>query len=364
MKKNKILILHDTFLYKGGGERLIMMMGKALKADIASWFFSSGSFDLRKEGFEGKIIPVSSEIFAKWFRHIKLKFAFLFQTKFIADYQTVIFSWDCISAVRNCAPATKKIYYCHTPPRYLYDLKQRYLQKIPFYMKPVFHIISSLFRYMYENDVKKIDLIITNSENTRQRLKHFTGLDSQVLYPAVNLASFQWATQWDYYISVSRLSSAKRVDHIVKAFLQMPDKKLIVIYWINDPQKQEIFDLAEWAKNIEFVTCPGNVWFNDYVANSIAGICVPVDEDFGMVPVESMAAGKPVLWVAEWGLKETVIDKKTGVLIAPGARVEDIIEGLNYLTPQRCLEMRDDCEARAEDFGLESFEKQLKNLIS
>jgi hypothetical protein len=103
MKNNKkTIILHDTFLYKGGGERLILMMGKALGADIATGFFSKGSFDLRKEGFTGKMIEVSSEIFAKGFRHIKLKFAFLFKTKFLKEYDTVIFSGDSISAVRNC----------------------------------------------------------------------------------------------------------------------------------------------------------------------------------------------------------------------------------------------------------------------
>jgi len=114
--KNKTIILHDTFLYKWGWERLILMMGKALEADIATWFFSKGSFDLRKEGFTWKMISVSSEIFAKWLRHIKLKWAFLFKTKFLSDYETVIFSWDCISAVRNCRRNTKKVYYCHTPP--------------------------------------------------------------------------------------------------------------------------------------------------------------------------------------------------------------------------------------------------------
>jgi hypothetical protein len=73
------------------------------------------------------MISVSSEIFKKGFRHIKLKIAFLFKTKFLKEYDTVIFSGDSISAVRNCKKTTKKIYYCHTPPRYLYDLNELYL---------------------------------------------------------------------------------------------------------------------------------------------------------------------------------------------------------------------------------------------
>lgn len=106
----KTVILHDTFLYKWWGERLILMMGKILWADIASWFFSQWSFDLKHEWFQWKMIRVSSEIFKKWFRHIKLKWAFLFRTKFLVEYDNVIFSGDCISAVRNCNSKSKKYF--------------------------------------------------------------------------------------------------------------------------------------------------------------------------------------------------------------------------------------------------------------
>ena len=74
----KIVILHDTFLYKWWWERLIMMMWKILKSDIASGFFSNWSFDLKKYWFNWKIISISNEVFTKWIRHIKLKIALLF----------------------------------------------------------------------------------------------------------------------------------------------------------------------------------------------------------------------------------------------------------------------------------------------
>ncbi len=119
------------------------------------------------------MIEVSSEIFAKGFRHLKLKWAFLTKTKFLEEYDTVIFSGDCLSAVKNCKKETKKIYYCHTPPRYLYDLKYLYLQKMPFYVRPVFEVLSYVFKKMYERDIKQMDLILTNSENTRQRINDF-----------------------------------------------------------------------------------------------------------------------------------------------------------------------------------------------
>lgn len=362
-KKRKTIILHDTFLYKWWWERLILMMAKALDADIASGFFSDWSFDLRQEGFKWKMIEVSSEIFKKWFRHLKLKQAFLFHTKFLKEYDTVIFSWDSISAVRNTRKDTKKIYYCHTPPRYLYDLNHLYIHKVPLIFRPIFSLWFFCFKFLYERDIKKIDLILTNSKNTSTRIKKFLNLTSQVVYPPVILKDFKYIKQWDYYLSVSRLSTAKRIDNIVKAFSEMPDKKLIVIYWINDPQKEEIFALWKDSPNITFITCPWNVWFTDYIWKSIAWICIPIDEDFWMVPVESMSAWKPVLWVSEWWLKETIIHKKTGFLIPEWWEVEDIIKAVEYLTPKKCLLMKQNCETRAKEFSYESFEESIRKYI-
>lgn len=361
--KNKTIIMHDTFLYKWWWERLILMMAKALNADLASGFFSAWSFDLRKEWFKWEMISVSSEIFKKWFRHIKLKWAFLFNTKFLKNYDTVIFSGDSISSVRNCNKTSKKIYYCHTPPRYIYDLHDLYLKKVPFFIKPIFKLFCYVFKKSYESDVRKMDLVLTNSINTQKRIKKFLWIDSVVLYPPVNLKEFKYISTKDYYLSFARLSDAKRVDKIVEAFKLMPDKKLLVIYWENDPQKRKIFSLAKWYSNIEFKTLPWNVGFTDYVGNCIATIYIPIDEDFGMSPVESMAAWKPVLWVNDWWLKETIIDSKTGYLINADLKIEDIVEAVNKLTVEKCLEMKADCKERANDFSLSNFEQKLKEIV-
>ena len=339
------------------------MMWKALKADIASGFFSPGSFDLRKEWFTGKIIPVSSEIFAKGVRHIKLKWNFLFSTKFISDYNIVLFSWDSISAVRNCDKNTKKIYYCHTPPRYIYDLHDLYLQKVKWYLRPIFKIACAVFKYLYEKDLKRIDLILTNSKNTQVRIKKYLGYDSQVLYPPVDTKRFISLWQKWYFLSFARLADAKRVDKIVVAFKQIPEEKLIVIYGKNDPQKEKIFSLAKDYDNIELITLEDNDLLYEYIGNARATIYIPIDEDFGMSPVESMSAGKPVLWVNDGWLKETIIHEKTGYLVEKEANIKDIIKAVKYLSPETCLSMKQDCESQAWKFGLNAFEKQLKKHI-
>lgn len=357
----KTLILHDTFLYKWGGERLILMMWKALWADIASWFFHPNSFDLRKEWFKWKMIEVSSEIFKKWFRHIKLKLAFFFKTDFLKDYDTVIFSWDCISAVRNCKKDAKKIYYCHTPPRYLYDRYEWYYNKIPTLLKPAFIVAARFFRFLYEKDIKKFDLVLTNSENTKKRIKEFLNIEAEVLYPPVDLDEFKHLESEDYYLSFARLSEIKRVDRIVEAFKKMPNKKLKVIYGKNDPQKEDVLAIARGYDNIECLTLKDNSLLKEYIGKSIATIYIPVDEDFGMSPVESMACGKPVIWTNEWGLKESIIHNKTWVLISPMAKVDELVDAVNFLSKEKSSEMKDDCINRAKDFSLEKFGEELKN---
>jgi len=339
------------------------MMGKALNADIASWFFSTGSFDLRKEWFRWKIIPISSEIFTKWFRHIKLKFSFLFSTKFIREYDTVLFSGDSISAVRNCNKDTKKIYYCHTPPRYLYDLHDLYLAKVAWYLKPVFKIACYIFKFLYERDLKKIDLILTNSRNTQARIKKYLWYESQVLYPPVDTKRFTWLWQKWYFLSFARLADAKRVDMIVAAFTQMPNEKLIVIYGKNDPQREKIFELAKGYSNIELITLEDNDLLYEYIGNARATIYIPIDEDFGMSPVESMSAGKPVLWVDDGWLKETVIHEQTWYLCPKSISVDDVVSWVEYLSIGTCESMKDSCVKRAHEFWLEAFEKKLQEFV-
>lgn len=338
-------------------------MWKILGADIASGFFSKGSFDLRKEWFTGKLISVSSEVFTKWLRHFKLKYAFSYKTQFLREYDTVIFSGDSLSAARSCREDAKKIYYCHTPPRYLYDLHHLYLKKVPFYLRPCFKLACTVFRYLYERDLKKIDYILTNSKNTQKRIKEYLWYDSTILYPPVDMGKFLDLGNKDYFLSFARLADAKRVDKIVEAFRQIPEEKLIVIYGKNDPQREKIFQLARGYSNIELITLEDNDLLYEYVWNARATIYIPIDEDFGMSPIESMSAGKPVLWVNDGGLKETVIHEKTWYLCKKDISVNDIIAWVEYLSSETCISMKENCIQRAHEFSLESFDKKLKEAV-
>lgn len=150
-KKPKIAILHDAFLYRGGGERLVSLMARALDADLVSGFFSEGSFDPRELGFTGKMISLGEPVFAKGIRHMILKWRFFWKASILRDYDIVIFSGDCLGATRHVRKNAKKIYYCHTPPRYLYDFRDQYLANLSSYIRPIFRLVFWFFAHLYES---------------------------------------------------------------------------------------------------------------------------------------------------------------------------------------------------------------------
>lgn len=388
--KNKIWVFHDHFMYRWWWERLITLLAKSLDADLISGFFDEWSLDPREVGFEGKIIEITKPGFAffdkksyqkektkdrtfltgtgfilmKWLRHFALKLAILFQTKILKNYDTVIFSWDWIWAIRNCREDAKKIYYCHTPPRYLYDQKEVYYSKVPTILKPAYIFACYIFEKLYRKDFSKMDVILTNSLNVKERIKKFLWRESIIIYPPVDISFFKPSEKRkDYYFSWARLTEIKRVHRIAEAFIKMPDKNLIISYWKNDPDKIKILKMIKGHPNIKTIESPNDEELRKLIWESIASIYIPVDEDFGMSPIESMACWVPVIGVNDWWLKEMIINNKTWILINENADIEYLMTAVNDLDLKKSIAMKQYCINQAEKFSLTRFEKELKERI-
>jgi len=229
--KNKICLIHDMFLYRGGAERFNIMLAKTLGADIAALFFSEQSIEPKSLGFSGRSIAFGEEKYSWLFRQIYLKWRVLFHTKFLREYDTVIFSNDCLSAIHHARKDAMKIYYAHSIPRYLFDQREFYYQKVPVLARPFYIIIRAIFKQMYFREIAQVDEIYTNSTNLQHAIRKYIGRESQIIHPPVDMSIFiPVEEKEDYYISFSKLSTLKRVTHTVEAFQEMPDKKLLVIY--------------------------------------------------------------------------------------------------------------------------------------
>jgi glycosyltransferase involved in cell wall biosynthesis len=96
----------------------------------------------------------------------------------------------------------------------------------------------------------------------------------------------------------------------------------------------------------------------------LATIYIPKDEDFGMTPIESMAAGKPVIGVREGGLKETIQHGETGILVPADPDIEDIVQAVSQLDRRKAKNMREACQARAKRFDVTVFTSHMTNLLN
>jgi glycosyltransferase involved in cell wall biosynthesis len=154
----------------------------------------------------------------------------------------------------------------------------------------------------------RVDHFVANSENVRRRiLKHYRR-EATVIHPPVDTESYHLSDeQDDYYLLAGQLVGYKRADLAVRAFNDF-GRRLVVI-----GEGEELRALRSMAgANVEFLG-----WQPDHVLSRYYARCraliFPGEEDFGMVPVEAMAAGRPVIALARGGALETVIEGETGL---------------------------------------------------
>ena len=381
----KILIIHDRFQFRGGAERLILILAKALNADLMTEFWEPDSFDIPRwlqcrdaihrvsgDAINGASTKQKLFILDKGehpqivLRYFRAQFNFLFKTKkIIQNYDTILFSGNnCLTASFNCKRGTRKILYCHSPVRHVYDLKEKCRNEQTSAWKKFFYynLGSYLIRFIYGTGIRRMHQIIANSHNIKNRLKNFVKINTNhVIYPPIDIDKFVWLGQKDYYLSFGRVERLKRIPDIVSAFQKMPDKKLIVVS--GGPDLEKIKDMAKNYNNIQVIGWVSDSELKEYIGNCIATIYIPIDEDFGMTPLESNAAGKPCIGVNEGGLKETILNEKTGKLIPANYTTSDLIDAVNWMTPERASNMRNDCESQASKFSAQKFVKQIKSVI-
>ncbi len=361
----RVLILHDRFQFRGGAERLVLELAQTLNADIVTEFWTNETYP--REEVSGKLIVLSEgEPSAIVFRYVRAQWNFWWKTrKLLRDYDMLVFSGNnCLSAAIRPLIGKKTVFYCHSPVRYVYDLlAKRRADELTLWKRVLYYDIGKWgIRAIYRAGLARMQLVIANSENVRDRLARFCHTDARIVYPPIRTKIFQWIGQSDYYLSFARVDALKRIDVIVQAFQRMSDKKLIIVSGGED--LETIRSLAAGHSNISVRGWVEADTLRDLVGRAIATIYIPIDEDFGMSPVESMAAGKPCIGVDEGGLKETIIEGQTGMRIPATCRVEDLIDAVQAMTPERALGMREACERQATRFSSEVFASKMKALVT
>lgn len=350
-------VLHDYFAVREGGGKLALTLAAAWRWPVVVGFVSGRlpvrqewpTVTLRELGVRPGVPPRQSVSLARRWR------------KYRSEVGTVIYSGTYAPMAAINQRDAYNILYCHTPPRSIYDQKDFYLASLQVWQRPLFLALIRYLQPRYEVGVARMDRIVVNSENVRRRVQRYLGRSSTVIYPPCDVQRYRWREPEGYYLSVARLDPLKRVDRIVEAFTRLPDKELVVVS--DGAERGRLEALAENSPNVNFLGEVGEDRLRDLMGRCIATIYVPRDEDFGMSPVESMAAGKPIIGVAEGGLLETVVDGETGHLLPSEFNVDDLADAVNGLTAVRAETMRTACEQRARLFDTETFLRKMEAVV-
>jgi glycosyltransferase involved in cell wall biosynthesis len=205
------------------------------------------------------------------------------------------------------------INYCHTPIRYAWDLTHQYLRESGFSTGIKGTIAKTILHYIRMWDVNasnRVDYFVANSNYIAGRIKKIYRRDAEVIYPPVDTVQFPiQKIKKDYYLAASRFVPYKRIDLIVEAFSMMPDKQLVIIG--EGPDEDKIKSKA--SANINFFGYQSKEKLIEYMQNAKAFIFA-ADEDFGIMIIEALSCGTPVIAFNKGGAAETIIDGKTGIL--------------------------------------------------
>ncbi|TWT03600.1 glycosyltransferase family 4 protein [Planomicrobium sp. CPCC 101079] len=365
----KIAIVHDWLVTYAGAEKVLEeIINVYPEADL----FSLVDFVNEKDRkfLKGKKVRTSfvqKLPFAKKKYRNYLPFMPLAIEQFdLSKYDLIISSSHAVAKGIITGPNQLHISYVHSPIRYAWDLQHQYLNESGMdkgfkgvITKYILHKIRN-WDYRTSNGV---DYFISNSDFIGRRIWKVYRRKSETIYPPVDVSAFSYHDEKkEFYLTASRMVPYKKIDAIVKAFSNMPNKELVVIG--DGPDFQKIKAIA--TSNIKMLGYQPNNVLIDNMQRAKAFIFA-AEEDFGILPVEAQACGTPVIAYGKGGSRETVrglgeFENPTGLFFYEQS-AEAIEEAVKKFEASRSLISFSDCRKYAETFNTERFKKQFKNFV-
>ncbi len=275
----------------------------------------------------------------------------------LRGYDLVISSESGPSKGVIAPPDAVHVCYCHTPMRYIWNMYHEYRSGAGLVTRLMMPPLSHYLRMWDVTSASRVDSFVANSATVARRIHRFYGADSVVIHPPVDTGAFSVAAPselGDYYLMAGELVSYKRPDLAVRAFNEM-QLKLVVIG--GGEMLDELRRIAGPT-----VTVMGSQPF-DVLKQHYArcrALIFPGEEDFGMVPVEAMASGRPVVAFGRGGATETVADGLSGVFFTEqtAAAISSAVRHMADLTIDSGK-----IAAHAEQFGREQFLRKMRGHI-
>jgi glycosyltransferase involved in cell wall biosynthesis len=254
-------------------------------------------------------------------------------------------------------PNTQHLCYCLSPMRYLWDMFPDYYSGAGKLTRAVMVPALHHLRIWDQVSAQRVDKYLAISRFIAQRVAKYYRRHADVLYPPVAIDDFVVSkSSEDFYLSVGQLVAYKRADLLVDAFNQM-GKRLVII------GEGDLFKKLKKSagQNIQLLGRQPFEVIRDHYARCKA-LVFPGVEDFGIVPVEAMASGKPVIALAAGGARDTIIDGETGILYAEQS-AEGLMQAVRKFEVQEHDFDPDRIRAHAEKFSTERFKSEFRSAV-
>lgn len=323
MPAPKIAIVHDWLTNMGGAENVVLALHEAFpSAPIYTSVFTPETMPAFKNL---DVRTTSLQQLPKPFRKLHKFFPMLrvraFQKLDLSDYDIIISSSSAESKqVRKTREGQVHICYCHTPIRYYWSHYREYQKdpgfgKLNWLVRLMMPLLVPRLKKADYRAAQDVDIFIANSETVRERIKRYYKKNATVIHPPVDTGRFEPARERsDYYVTVGRQIPYKHHDIVVEAATRLGIKLKV---FGNGSEHERLVRLA--GPTVEFYTDR----FGDAsdkaledALNKAKGFIFPSEEDFGIVSVEALAAGAPVIGLARGGTLDIVQDGESGILFS------------------------------------------------
>ena len=289
-------------------------------------------------------------------------FPFAIEQFDLRGYDVVISSSHCVAKGILTKADQLHICYCHSPIRYCWDMYNEYLEESHLDKGFKSWLVRLMLHPIRQFDAiagSRVDYYISNSDYVGQRIRKTYRRKATTIHPNIDISNFELCNdKQDYYLASSRLVAYKKIDTIIEAFNQMPDKKLVVIG--GGPNLEAYRKLAK-----DNVTVMGYQPFGvlkDKMQHAKAFVFA-ADEDFGMIPIEAQSCGTPVIAYGHGGSLETVNGGKTGLFFNEQTP-EAIVEAVNKFESMGSQPFAPaDCRQWTEGFSEERFKREIKEFV-
>lgn len=362
----KVAIVHDWCPSFRGGERVLAEFCRMFEGADVFTLFDFLPPDVKKEHFPGVVFHTSIAnrlpLVRKYYRSLFFTCPFLIEQFDVTGYDAVISSSAAFSRGVLTRPDQPHLSFVMSPVRYAWDEQFSYLAQGRLGYGP----IGLLFRYFLHNlrtwDTRTAhgpDVMVAISNYVKARIRRTYGRDALVIFPPVNIDEWPYVAQKDdYYVAASFLAPYKRTDLVIKAFNEMPARRLLVVG--EGQQSAELRALA--GKNVKFTGFLPRSAYVDTVARARAlvfGGC----EDFGLVLAEAQACGTPLIAFARGGASDIVnrlgaSSAPTGVLFERQT-VVDLKQAVELFEENQGMITTEACRENAMRFSVERFRREM-----